>query len=496
MTGVSDGLVGGAAAQAMRAAVSMVEAGLRELGAAEVSGLRAGETLELLGQLEGVQRRLDAARLRLVAEADVQDAAIGAGTTSTAAWLRHALGMHPGAAGAQVRLARALAPGLNGDDGRSAGAEEARWAVPGLGPDPAGLPATGAALAAGRISAEAARVVAETMRRLPAAVSSTVREEAEDFLLARAGEHDPQALRLLAMRLEHVIDPDRGGALAAREEAQVASRELYLSDTADGCVRLHGRLDAVAGAALRSALDPLAAPRPAADGSRDLRSPARRRADALADLIAHALDGGGLPAQAGERPHLSVTVSLATLRAEPGAPSAALGWGGEVSATTARLIGCDARVVPVIVDRRGEPLHVGRASRTVTPAIRRALVARDRGCAFPGCQRPPAWCDGHHTQHWADGGPTSLSNTVLLCAFHHRRVHHGGWQVRLCAGFPEFIPPPGSTRPPGHATTPATTSTASPHSHTPPGHPDEAGTRAQGGSVSGSAVPRPASRPS
>jgi hypothetical protein len=74
--------------------------------------------------------------------------------------------------------------------------------------------------------------------------------------------------------------------------------------------------------------------------------------------------------------------------------------------------------------------------------IRRALVLRDGGCAFPGCDRPPRWCDGHHVKHWADGGPTCLDNAVLVCGFHHRLLHHGGWHVRIAADrLPEFLPP-------------------------------------------------------
>jgi HNH endonuclease len=74
-------------------------------------------------------------------------------------------------------------------------------------------------------------------------------------------------------------------------------------------------------------------------------------------------------------------------------------------------------------------LDVGRASRVITPAQRNALAVRDRGCVFPDCPRPLAWCEGHHLVHWADGGPTDLANLALLCRQHHRAVHEGGWQL-------------------------------------------------------------------
>jgi len=77
----------------------------------------------------------------------------------------------------------------------------------------------------------------------------------------------------------------------------------------------------------------------------------------------------------------------------------------------------------------GQPLSVGRARRTIPAAMRRALSLRDRGCAYPGCDRPPEWTDAHHIRHWADGGETALSNLVLLCRLHHRRVHEEGWKL-------------------------------------------------------------------
>ena len=87
-------------------------------------------------------------------------------------------------------------------------------------------------------------------------------------------------------------------------------------------------------------------------------------------------------------------------------------------------------------------LNLGRARRLFTGAVRRALILRDGGCAFPGCDRPHRWCDGHHLRAWADGGTTDLDNGVLLCRFHHRQIHHSGWDVRLGTDRkPEFLPP-------------------------------------------------------
>jgi hypothetical protein len=136
-----------------------------------------------------------------------------------------------------------------------------------------------------------------------------------------------------------------------------------------------------------------------------------------------------------------VTVSLEALR--DGRGSATLDDGTPISATAARRLACDAHLVPAVLGGRAEVLDVGRARRLFTGHLRRALVLRDRGCAFPGCDRPASWCEAHHIRPWAAGGETSLGNGVLLCGHHHRLVELGDWQVVLAAdGVPEFRPPP------------------------------------------------------
>jgi hypothetical protein len=130
---------------------------------------------------------------------------------------------------------------------------------------------------------------------------------------------------------------------------------------------------------------------------------------------------------------------LPVLQGQLGAASLALG--GPISADVARRIACDAAIIPVVLGARGEPLDVGRASHTVPVAIRRAVVVRDGGCAFPGCSVPARWCDIHHVVHWADHGPTSIGNCVTLCGRHHRLLHHSDWRIEMASGIPEFHPP-------------------------------------------------------
>ena len=119
-----------------------------------------------------------------------------------------------------------------------------------------------------------------------------------------------------------------------------------------------------------------------------------------------------------------------------------LDTGQTLSADTVRRLACDAAILPAVLDGAGQVLNVARQRRSFPAAIRRALVLRDRGCAFPGCDRPPRWTEGHHIVHWTTGGETSLQNGVLLCRRHHRGIHHDGWQVRIAGdGHPEFTPP-------------------------------------------------------
>ena len=114
-----------------------------------------------------------------------------------------------------------------------------------------------------------------------------------------------------------------------------------------------------------------------------------------------------------------------------------------LSAATVRRLACDAELVPAVLGGDGAVLDLGRSKRLYVGSARRALVLRDGGCAFPACDRPPRWCQAHHVVSWVDGGPTTQSNGVLLCGYHHRLIHRGGWQVRPgLDGRPDFIPPP------------------------------------------------------
>jgi hypothetical protein len=279
------------------------------------------------------------------------------------------------------------------------------------------LPLTEAALREGEIGFQHAAVIARSAEELGSAAVRNV----EPTLVEAAQKLDPGRLRLVTQHLRHCVDPD--GTLGAAN-VDHGRRWLHLSPTLDGMVVLNGHLDAEGGALVRAAVNALATPTPG-----DARTSAQRRADALVELATRQLHVGELPLTAGQRPHLTITAGADTLRRKPGAAAGDIGWGGTVPAETVRRLACDAALTRVTLDDDGSPIDVGKTARTVSAVQRRALVVRDRGCRFPGCDRPPEWTDAHHLRHWADGGETTLDNLVLLCRPHHRMVHEEGWRL-------------------------------------------------------------------
>ena len=160
--------------------------------------------------------------------------------------------------------------------------------------------------------------------------------------------------------------------------------------------------------------------------------PAQRRADAVGLLAERALAAGftenaPVSGSRAERYQVMLHIEAATLTEDTEPGRSELEDGTRVSAETARRLSCDASRVLVRHNADGSVLDVGRKTRTISPALRRALDVRDRGCRFPGCGLRVT--DAHHIVHWADGGDTGLDNTLLLCRTHHRRVHEGGYQV-------------------------------------------------------------------
>ena len=383
-------------------------------GDAAVWALSDDQLVAAVAAVHGLEQRLAAVKLGLIREIDGRGLAVGQGASSTGVWLRDRLRLDGSSARRLVELAAAL---------------------------DAGPPVIGQALACGAVTVEQARVIAQAVANVPAAAGDQVAGKAAQLLVDWAAQFDPQVLRRLGDRVLTHVAPDLAEAaeLAALEAAEARAdrdRHVTVSDQPDGQTRLSGRLDPETAAVLRAALDPLTTP----GGTSDDRTPGQRRHDALGEICRLVLTTGQLPDNGGDRPQIVVTTAYDSLTGRLAAGT--LDTGHRLSPAAVRRLACDAQILPAVLDGAGQPLDVGRQRRLITGAVRRALVLRDRGCAFPGCDRPARWADGHHITHWADGGPTALHNAVLLCGYHHRVIHHGDWTVRLAAdGHPEFLPP-------------------------------------------------------
>jgi hypothetical protein len=396
-------------------ALAMLDRAVEECRSVSVWALSDSVLVERLDRLQAVAQQVAALELELIGEVDGRGIPAAQGATSAAAWLCDRYRVSPSAATRQVRLAAAL----HSD-----------------------LPATADALAAGVVNVEQTQVIAAAVADLPV----EHRVAGEEYLLGEAVRFGPRELGVLRKRLFEVVAPDEAdrqaqAALARAEERAFQGRDVRLCEVpGESRVRLTGWLDRESAAQLRAALDPMSAPGSAGPGP-DVRTPGQRRADALVEVCRIAMACGELPDNGGDRPQVVVTVNLDTLRSQVGAGM--FDDGSPLSATAARRLACDAAILPAVLGSAGQVLDVGQQRRLFTGPLRRALILRDRGCAFPGCDRPPRWADGHHIVHWADGGPTSLANAVLLCGHHHRLIHHSDWHVAInpTDGLPEFTPP-------------------------------------------------------
>jgi len=240
----------------------------------------------------------------------------------------------------------------------------------------------------------------------------------EPKLLRKAQKLSVKSFRTACMHERHAGDPD---GFVNEEKAGMVARSLTMSTADDGTVLINCILDKVGGAAVRTALEPLA--RRAGKGDDRLRD--RRLADALVELATHALDTGLVP----QRTHLQVTTSLETLLGLSGAPAAEMEFSLPISAKAVERLACDCSVTRILLDSDSMVIDVGRAKRVISGPQRKALNVRDRGCVWPGCDRPASWSSGHHLVHWIRNGPTDLPNLCLLCFRHHWMVHEGGWQI-------------------------------------------------------------------
>src|SRR5881394_2801743 len=347
--------------------------------------------LDRLGdQIAKLSAHLDAATaqlLDLIREFDARDG-WNTGFRSCAAWLSWRVGLDPGAARERVRVARALGT----------------------------LPRLAQALAHGELSYAKVR-----------ALTRVATPETEERLLAvgRAGTADHVERIVRGWRR---VDRQAEAREAARQHA---SRALHVCPDSDGTVILRGRLTAEVGALLIQALDAaretLYQQARGQEAEGDPPTMVQPQADVLALLAETALHHGVDPGAPGERYQVVVHVDAEVLADADQPGQSVLEDGARVPAGTSQRLACDASRVVMRHDRDGRVVEVDARTRTIPPALRRALHHRDRGCRFPGCG--VRFGQGHHIRHWAQGGPTTLSNLALLCRRHHRAVHEEGYQV-------------------------------------------------------------------
>jgi hypothetical protein len=228
-------------------------------------------------------------------------------------------------------------------------------------------------------------------------------------------------------------------------------RTLHLSETLGGRRELSGSLDAEAGALVECALR--LAGTPDVEGEPE-RTPAHRRADALADICRYFLDNQTNEPGGRHRPHLNVFLNYEDLVDNARPKGGWLADGTLLDGLTVQRLACDAGIHRVVTEGRSSILDYGHKHQAVPPGLFNALVARDRGCRFPGCKRPATWTEAHHIRHWSHHGPTKLPNLVLLCSRHHHLLHLPAWHIKLLPDATvEVTRPDGQVlvdRPPGH----------------------------------------------
>lgn len=393
---------------------SLEDAPLWSMTAAE-----AGDTLVLLTQ---ARSQLDSLLMRVLRHAETAGTGADTGATSATSWWAHTTRTTRAEAQRVARLADALEHHDH----------------------------VAAALAAGDLRSDQARVIVDAVDDLPNEVDAWVPAAATGFLLEKAGEHDAKALRVLGRRVLEVIDPaaadlDEARRLEAEEADARAAASFTMTD--DGHGRSHGRftIPTLHAAILRKHLMAVSlgphgratTPPTACDGAADVprheqardRTLTRHRMGLafLHHLETRAEDAvpsaGGVPAT------VVVTMQLDTLLG--GLRAASLDTGNRISAGEARRLACRAGIIPVVLDGASMPLDLGRRRRFHSEAQRIAMGIRDGGCRAAGCDAPPALCQAHHRIEWSRGGGTSVEDGYLLCPRHHGRVHDPAYQHTL-----------------------------------------------------------------
>ncbi|TCM49150.1 HNH endonuclease signature motif containing protein [Kribbella sp. VKM Ac-2568] len=450
------------------------------LGERPVWSMSDSEQLSTLDALQAEISRLQTYRLQVLAAYDATGhaATLGAGDTARLLAFRHRL--DPGVIKRDLALAKALRkypaitnalPATGVGDPADANDDEPAS-------DPGGEPGGEAGADAVVLSpAQAAAIVAE-LENVPKTVAVEDLAVAEQQLVALGRHFCPSELRKAARRVRDLLDADG----PAPEEDKAYAREELRLRPADRGVKFSGYLANENAELFQSLILSGSKPRKTVTGELDPRSPDKRRADALTDVLnvasnaittatpadpadpadpagatlddaetAGSPSGNGTPAAAGSatqtraaasgaaaeaghgpKAHITITIDLKDLTDAGAHAVGTLVHGEGLSAGAIRRLACEAQIIPIVLGANSEPLDVAMAQRFVNRAIRRALNARDKGCVV--CKAPPIFCDAHHLISWIDNGPTALTNLVLLCRRHHIDTHHRHWTITFHHG--------------------------------------------------------------
>ncbi len=380
-------------------------------------------------ELARVQARLSAQQAAAVRRVDESGLARKSGATSTGSMLAGSFGGDRAAGDRLVRSAKALRSATRTED----------------------------ALSRGEISSPQADVIASAIGSLPDETTPEQRQACEDTLIGDASKFTIKDLRRRALRVTDAFKPkaeadaDENAALVSRERAAWARSEFWMVDNRDGTMRGGFTIPEAAGDMLLSAIQGISAPRrdhlhdhPGSEDEsvydRDLDH-RRRLGMGFAELCGH-LPTDRLPSGGGVGATLMVRLDYDSLI--EGLAPATLSTGTRISAGQARKLACRVGLIPQVFNGKSLPLDHGEEKRLFTKHQRRAMEDRDGGCTFPGCDRPPAWCEAHHANRpFSIGKTTRLDEGVLICARHHHVVHDDGWSIRFHPddGIPEYRPP-------------------------------------------------------
>ncbi len=387
------------------------------------------------------------------------------GSRTPQALVQHLTGTSARDAAALVRMGSMLgampgsmpeAVGSAGSTGVTSTAEAEAVAPPTASASP-WLDPVASAVGEARLSVEAGDAIARALGQPDVHVTAAQLGATAAQLVAEATVLTLEQLAVRARNARALLDLDgQPEVVAEREQALRDRRYLYLSRQADGMTRLSGLLDPESAALVRDAVDGATSPRRGgprfvSPGEReraerivrDTRTTEQLALDALVELIR--IGGEVAPTEIiGTRsPAVQVIVAERDLRTGRGLARIE-GQTEPVSIATADRHGCSAGVIPIVIDPRGDVVALGRETRLYTRRQRVALAARDGGCRFPGCDRPPSWTEAHHIVPWSEGGATDLSHGVLLCRHHHLLLHNNAWRFERGAGVERelvLIPP-------------------------------------------------------